>query len=205
MARCTRSRWTRSAATSTIRSSRYEGTARSITITPDLPGGDYQWRAQADIGAGLSVWTPVWTFTITPPTTTKPALVSPANYAKLDTTTPDFEWEAVAGGVSYQIQIATNGNFKTPVQDVTRDPGVLTYSADPLADGGKYYWRVRAINAEGVAGAWSAKWQFTLNQLVKPVLLAPVSGTQNDRHRARSELVSGHGRGELRNPARHGS
>ena len=130
------------------------------------------------LARGSSVWTPVWTFTITPPTTTKPALVSPVNYAKLDITTPDFEWEAVTGGVTYQIQIAANGNFKTPVQDVTRDPGVLTYSADPLADGGKYFWRVRAINAEGVAGAWSAKWQFTLNQLVKPVLLAPVSGTK---------------------------
>ena len=157
---------------------RYEGTARSITITPDLPGGDYQWRAQADIGAGFSVWTPVWTFTITPPTTIKPVLVIPANYAKLDTTTPDFEWQAVAGGVSYQIQIATNATFKTPLQDEMRDPGVLTYHAAPLADGGRYYWRVRAINAEGVAGAWSAKWQFTLNQLIKPVLLAPVSGTK---------------------------
>jgi hypothetical protein len=156
----------------------YHGTARYVTVTPDLSGGDYQWHAQAYTGTGWSEWTPAWTFTITPPTTTRPALVSPANRARLDTTTPAFEWSVVPNGVTYQIQIATNSSFKTPVQDVTRGVGVLTYSADPLPDGGKYYWRVRAINSEGVAGAWSAKWQFTLNQLVKPVLVAPASGTQ---------------------------
>jgi V8-like Glu-specific endopeptidase len=154
------------------------GTARYIAVTPDLPGGDYQWRARANTGTGWSVWTPAWTFTVTPATTAAPALISPTNYATLDTTTPDFSWNAVPNGVTYQLQIATNGSFKTPVQDMTLPAGVLTYTADPLADGGRYYWRVRAINAEGVAGAWSAKWQFTLNQLVKPVLLAPVSGTQ---------------------------
>jgi hypothetical protein len=149
----------------------YNGTARSAT-TPELGGGDYQWRARVNGGA----WTPVWTFTITPPTTIAPRLTTPANYAKLDTTAPAFEWQTVPGGVQYQIQIASNSSFKTPVQDVTLDPDDLDYTAEALADGGKYFWRVRALNGEGVAGAWSAKWQFTLNQLVKPVLSGPPSG-----------------------------
>ena len=41
-----------------------------------------------------------------------------------------------------------------------------------------YYWRVRAINTEGVAGAWSATRQFTLKQLAAPGLLAPATGTR---------------------------
>jgi hypothetical protein len=155
----------------------YNGPALYIAST-ELPGGDYQWHARADIGTGRMVWTPIWTFTITPPTTTRPTLVSPANYANFDTTTPDFEWSAVPNGVTYEIQISVNSSFKTPVQDVTVPAGVLTYTADPLADGGVYFWRVRAINAQGVAGAWSTKWQFKLNRLPWPVLLSPVTGTK---------------------------
>jgi hypothetical protein len=153
----------------------YNGTARSAT-TPELAHGDYQWRARANGGA----WTPAWTFTVTPPTTIAPKLTTPTNYARLDMTTPAFAWQPVSGGEQYQIQISTSGNFKTPVQDVTfapSDPLHPTFNAAALADGGKYFWRVRAINSVGVAGAWSAKWQFTLNQLVRPVLLDPPSGT----------------------------
>ena len=82
-------------------------------------------------------------------------------------------------GVRYQIQIDNNDTFASPAQDAETQPaGTLTYTADPLANGGVYYWRVRAINAEGVAGAWSAARQFTLKQLAAPGLLAPATGTR---------------------------
>ena len=52
-----------------------------------------------------------------------------------------------------------------------------TYTASPLADGGKFYWRVRAINNVGVAGAWSTTRNFVLQQLPAPVLLSPPNPT----------------------------
>ena len=99
----------------------YTGPLLSKTTTV-LPGGDYQWHARADIGdgTGWSVWTPVWTFTITPPVTVAPKLITPANYAKLDTTTPAFEWLSVPNGVRYQIQIDNNDTFASPVQEMKR-------------------------------------------------------------------------------------
>jgi M6 family metalloprotease-like protein len=156
----------------------YTGTSRVASPLTALSGGEYQWRAQVDLGGGWSVWTPLWTFTITPPTTTAPPLISPAKYATLDTTTPNFEWSAVDGGYVYQIQIDVNSGFRNPLQDVTLAPGVLTYTASPLPDGGRYYWRVRAVNSVGVAGAWSATWPFTLNRLARPVLTDPATRTK---------------------------
>ncbi len=49
-------------------------------------------------------------------------------------------------------------------------------AASSLQNGGWYYWRVRAINGDGVAGAWSAKWTFKLNQLPAPGLSSPAAG-----------------------------
>ncbi len=156
----------------------YSGTALYRTSSV-LAAGDYQWRARAYIGTVWSVWTPVWTFTVTPPVTVAPKLITPANYAKLDMTTPAFEWDDVPNGVRYQIQIDNNSTFASPAQDAETQPaGTLTYTADPFANGGVYYWRVRVINTEGVAGAWSAARQFTLKQLAAPGLLAPATGTR---------------------------
>ncbi len=155
----------------------YTGTLRSAT-TSVLAGGDYQWRARADSGAGWSVWTPDWTFTITPPTTTAPALISPAGGVVLTTTTPNFNWNPVTNGDTYQIQIARTDTFAKPVQDETLPSGVTNYTAAPLLEGGKYYWRVRGINSVGVAGAWSPARAFTLAQLAAPVLSSPASGTK---------------------------
>jgi immune inhibitor A len=154
---------------------------RTGTPGGDLPEGDYQWRGQINTGSGWSVWSPVWTFTITPPTPTAPGLTSPAGGALLTTTTPYFTWNApTVGGHAYQIQIDNADTFASPVQDVVLDPDsvpdVFEYTADPLPNGGKYYWRVRAINSVGVAGAWSVKRSFTLTQLAKPTPVSPAIG-----------------------------
>ena len=174
----------------------YTGTARSTT-TPVLAGGDYQWRAQSNTGAGWSVWTPIWTFTITPPTTVAPVLISPAGGAVLDTTTPNFTWNPVTNGDTYQIQIARTDTFAKPVQDETLLSGVLTYTADPLPDGGKYYWRVRAINVLGVAGAWSASTSLHADAIGRADPAQPGDRDENDGHHARSGLEPGGGCGEL--------
>lgn len=152
------------------------------TITTALAGGEHWWRVQVDLGAGYADnWTPAWTFTVTPPLPTRPRLIAPLNGALLDIPTPTFEWEAVTDGYQYQIQVDRRGNFLSPEVDEVLAPGVLTYLLpDPLPDGGRWFWRVRAINQEGAAGLWSARWLFTLNELLPPVLTGPTGVTTDN-------------------------
>ena len=89
------------------------------------------------------------------------ALTAP-NYGYLtNDTTPDLSWNAVAYGESYQLQISRNYTFTDIAQDVGGIAGVTT-TASALADG-LYYWRVRAMNANSVYGAWSAYRYFTID------------------------------------------
>ena len=150
----------------------YTGSSTKST-SATLDHGVYYWRVQAQVGGVWREWTPVWMLTVTPGVPGKPQLSAPLNQAHLSTATPAFSWLAVDDGYTYQLQIDDKGNFSSPAQDVTLAPGVTSYVSAPLPDGGKFYWRVRAINEVGVAGAWSSKWKFTLSQLSEPGLLAP--------------------------------
>lgn len=87
-----------------------------------------------------------------------PALTAPANAAVLDDTTPEFSWQAVPGAVTYDIEIRatlTGTPTATSITGTTYTPGV------DLSNFTLYSWRVRAVNAGGVAGAWSAARTFT--------------------------------------------
>ncbi|MBN1680850.1 MAG: hypothetical protein JW966_11205 [Anaerolineae bacterium] len=156
----------------------YTGPASWSIPTPALGYGQYWWRVQVEAGGTWSNYTPAWTITVTPPPPGRPTLITPTNRANLDTPTPTFEWDDPSECHVYQLQVDDRGNFLEPELDVTLDPGVLTYtSPDSLPDGGRYFWRVRCLNEYDMAGSWSARWLFTLNQLSRPTLLAPRNGT----------------------------
>jgi len=67
----------------------------------------------------------------------------------------EFDWEPVAGAVSYTLQYAFNGDFTVGVVTLAG----LTYNGATIAlDGlaaGTWYWRVRAVDEAGNAGDWS--------------------------------------------------
>ena len=83
-----------------------------------------------------------------------PVLTLPANALVTLDTTPDFGWNAVPYGSTYEIQIDNLATFAVPIEQEATGLG-LTYTATPLTDGLKY-WRVRAVNVHGEPGAWSA-------------------------------------------------
>ena len=119
------------------------------------------------------------------------SLISPANYATLDTTTPAFEWDAVPNGVTYQIQIAPTSNFKTPVQDVTLDPGRADLQRRS-AGGWRELLLARARHQRGRRGG-RVERQVAVH--AQPTRQAGAAGSgerhANDRHHARSELEPG--------------
>ena len=94
----------------------------------------------------------------TAPTPTAPTLVSPANDA-----TPaqpvTLDWSDVANAASYEVQVDTSSTIAAPF---TANPSVTasTVSLSGLP-AQRLWWRVRARNAAGVAGPFSATRRFT--------------------------------------------
>lgn len=91
-------------------------------------------------------------------TTDAPALVEPLDEAVLDDTTPEFSWHSVLGAATYDIEI---GETLTGTPTAT---GIATtsYTPDALSDLTAYSWWVRAVNAGGGKGTWSAIRTFTV-------------------------------------------
>lgn len=74
-------------------------------------------------------------------------------------TVPTFSWTRINAAVEYQIQIASNMEFTMPEFDDT--VGDTTYSGATLQPMTAYFWRVRAIDASGNNGPFSAAARFT--------------------------------------------
>jgi len=87
--------------------------------------------------------------------------------------TPDFSWNSVAYGDTYEIQIDNASTFTLPLEQTQAGLG-LTYTATALTDG-LHYWRVRTVNHRGETGAWTAVRAFTVDTTppAAPVLSAP--------------------------------
>jgi hypothetical protein len=134
---------------------------------------DYFWRVQAvDKRNTASPWSQIrrfsarWSF--------KPQLLSPGNNS-IQLAYPFFAWTPAPGAEQYQIQIAGNNTFNSPIVD-TKLYNVTQHTQPQWATataGAFYYWRVRAIDAQDNFGPWSDVWSF---QFADPTgLLNPAS------------------------------
>jgi hypothetical protein len=86
-------------------------------------------------------------------------LVAPPDGAPLVPLAPTFEWTAVAGASSYDLEVATDPGFTTIVYTASVAGTSHTATSDLVA-GTLHYWRVTAVNACG-GGSPSAVWSFT--------------------------------------------
>ena len=100
--------------------------------------------------------------TAPPPAPATPLLLSPANGAAGQSTSPTLSWSASAGAASYRCQVSTSSSFTTTVVDDSTLTGT-SKAVSGLAAGLTYYWRVNASNANGTS-AWSATWNFATQQ-----------------------------------------
>uniref|UniRef100_A0A6M3KBZ9 Fibronectin type-III domain-containing protein n=1 Tax=viral metagenome TaxID=1070528 RepID=A0A6M3KBZ9_9ZZZZ len=62
-----------------------------------------------------------------------------------------FEWDAITDAVYYDLQIATNGSFSEPIIDWN----VYTTSVTIKLGANVYYVRMRGVDKDAAAGAWS--------------------------------------------------
>ena len=131
------------------------------TVTTSLSFSTYYWRVRSvDADGNLSAWTAPWSFRVA---VAVPALVSPAAGAVVTDHTPYLDWSKVSASstVHYRLQVDNDADFSSPVASKTW----ISYSYYTVAASlshGKYYWRVRAVDASGNMSAWTAPRSFTV-------------------------------------------
>ncbi len=104
------------------------------------------------------------TLTVTPPSSgplAAPTLLSPANDARFSAGQAiAFDWTDVTGAAFYTIQIDDSDTFTAPLTvSQTVAQSATTISGLPAQ---RLWWRVRANDASGNPGAWSAVRRFEL-------------------------------------------
>lgn len=129
----------------------------------------YYWRVRGNSSYGNSAWSAITSFTTS---LAAPTLASPENDAYKITRTPTLSWGVVSGAISYTLQYATNEAFTSPneITMITENTRTITTS---LSYATKYYWRVKAVNADGES-IWSNSRSFT-TELAPPTLTSPVN------------------------------
>ncbi|MFL6183238.1 MAG: hypothetical protein ACJ73J_13155, partial [Actinomycetes bacterium] len=75
---------------------------------------------------------------------------------------PQFDWDPVPGAARYEVEINTSADFAAGSEVCCSDPTTGTAISpkkvlpNNTGAGGGYFWRVRAIDVDGNAGAWNA-------------------------------------------------
>jgi len=117
------------------------------------------------------------TGTAPPPTPGTPTLLSPAAGATVALPFT-FDWTDVANAARYRIQIDDESNFASPLFD--RETSLSQFES-PSLNARRHWWRVRAINSAGVAGAYTGSRRFTVGAPppatpAAPTLIGPANG-----------------------------
>lgn len=143
----------------------FEGTTRASSARlPALePATTYHWRVRATEPV-LSPWSVKRSFITGLMTDSAPLqLVNPVPGAIGVSTRPVFQWNAIIGAQVYELLVATDVKFASPVVAKTGEfalPGTAWECNVSLDYDTTYYWKVRGIGA-GTASDWSATSAFT--------------------------------------------
>ncbi len=99
---------------------------------------------------------PIGTATLEPPN-----LISPENGAVIPTAMPTFSWQSAEGeNIAYIIEYAGDSAFTSPIEKPM--VAATSYTAVATLPGGKYYWRVAAMDNMGNRSSPSPAWSFTI-------------------------------------------
>ncbi len=131
----------------------------------------YYWRVNATNSSGTSEWSDVWSFRTVLSSST---LVSPSNGETYITNPATVVWQNVNGADHYWIQIATDQDFTTIVNENTNST-LLSYQVPSLNSNTRYYWRVKAVTPDGETSNWSEVRSFT-TIIATPLLSLPLDG-----------------------------
>jgi hypothetical protein len=138
-----------------------ETSGTTFALPNALARGTYYW-AVTPLDAGKHPGTPsgVSSFTWSWPTATATRVSDLRNDARSDSGVlydPQFSWDPVPGAAQYQVEVNPSQDFAAGSR-VCCDEVVLGTSLSPkkVLPNNTYYWRVRAVDADGNAGDWNA-------------------------------------------------
>ncbi|MBL0927111.1 MAG: matrixin family metalloprotease, partial [Phycisphaerales bacterium] len=148
---------------------------RSITVTPaSVDGG----QTPADAPFTLSN-----AFTVVNSGAVPGAfnLDLPANGATGLSLTPSLSWTSSLGAATYDVAVATDSGFSNIVASATGLTGTSWMVSPSLSQTTGYFWRVRAVNANGSTASTPASRSFTTFTQAPGAfnLLSPSNGTSN--------------------------
>lgn len=138
-------------------------TPSAYQMTSDLPANTLVfWRVRANGAYGAGTWSRVRHFTTPNPPNT-PGLVAPADAATVTGLTPTLDWSDSSPGLAYyEVQIASTANFTGITRGRQQRVSASAFTLEtPLAANTLYYWRVRAVNAQGEFSPWSSVRTFS--------------------------------------------
>ncbi|MFB3895460.1 MAG: hypothetical protein ACE14V_04070 [bacterium] len=158
----------------------------SIPVT-EIGTGYYYWRVISRDSLGAETTSAVWTLTIMNRAPSAVTLIAPIDSTTTSSHTPTFVWSTAtdpdAGDtLEYQVQLATDTEFATPVY--TNTFGTAT-EATPGTDlpTGAFYWRVISRDTSGaqnVSGIWTIA---ILNRPPEAVtLISPLDASSTNNH-----------------------
>ena len=93
---------------------------------------------------------------------------------------PDVLDARSTGAVSYVVQVGTDEAFADPAQDDEYSVKTTVVRGPRPAGGPAYFWRVRAVLANGILTQWSDSRDYQIGGLSKPVLVCPEDGPFTD-------------------------
>lgn len=133
-------------------------TPSAYQLTSDLPANTLLfWRVRANSVFGPGLWSRTRHF-MTPNPPGVPVLLAPANAEAVTSLTPALDWsDSSPGADHYEVQIASDPNFTVIARGHQMRVPVSAFMPEtPLAPSQIYYWRVRAVNAQGQFSQWSS-------------------------------------------------
>jgi hypothetical protein len=151
-----------------------ETSATTFTRAAVLAPGTFYWAiTPVDAQGNKGTPSPVASFTWLWPSTTTPRLTDLVDAPEV--MDPQFSWDAVPGAARYEVEVNSSQDF-APGSKVCCSPATIATALTPttLFKDNVYYWRVRAIDADGNAGVWNVGPSFTKAFAKSPPVAAPV-------------------------------
>lgn len=140
--------------------------------TETLPPGTWHWRmASLDEQGERHLWGSPRSLRVQP----LPAAPS-GGEARIEGDKAHFAWLAVAGADRYQLAIGKGAGFDPPLLQQDSRETKASMALRP----GRYVWRVRGVEADGQAGAWSP---------ASPLVVLPETPTALQARLEGSELI----------------
>jgi hypothetical protein len=105
----------------------------------------------------------------------RPTLASPTSGSKV-AANPLLSWNARTGAVRYEVQVSSRSDFSsTSIEYSLKTLGTRATPTNDLKVGA-HWWRVRAVDAKGVASAYSASSSFVRSSPNAPSVIQPANG-----------------------------